>query len=56
MKQGTSLAGRPHARDFSEVLHSMPLLDLRGGRQALRAFFENTWALTELRFSALEQK
>jgi 5-histidylcysteine sulfoxide synthase/putative 4-mercaptohistidine N1-methyltranferase len=32
---------------------SMPLLDIRAGRAALLAYFENTWRLTETLFSAL---
>ncbi len=31
----------------------MPLLDIRAGRAALLAYFENTWRLTETLFSAL---
>ncbi|MDO9519144.1 MAG: 5-histidylcysteine sulfoxide synthase [Pseudohongiella sp.] len=34
-------------------LSSLPLLDIRGGRAALLAYFENTWRLTETLFSAL---
>lgn len=36
--------------------HSLPLLNLNGGRQALLDYFENTWSLTELLFSALSSK
>lgn len=32
---------------------SLPLLHLSGGREAVLAYFENTWALTEQLFSAL---
>lgn len=32
---------------------SLPGLDIRAGRQALLAYFENTWKLTETLFSAL---
>lgn len=33
--------------------HSLPLVNLNGGRAALLAYFENTWALTEQLFSGL---
>ena len=32
---------------------SLPALDVRAGRGALLAYFENTWRLTETLFSAL---
>ncbi len=32
---------------------SLPMVNASGGRQALRAYFENTWRLTETLFSAL---
>lgn len=32
---------------------SLPLVDARAGREALLAYFQNTWALTETLFSAL---
>ncbi|ALO44805.1 5-histidylcysteine sulfoxide synthase [Pseudohongiella spirulinae] len=32
---------------------SLPMLDIRGGRQALLDYFHNTWRLTETLFSAL---
>ncbi|MEX1199057.1 MAG: 5-histidylcysteine sulfoxide synthase [Pseudohongiellaceae bacterium] len=35
------------------VASSLPLLDLRGGREAMLEYFRNTWALTERLFSAL---
>ncbi|MEX2130754.1 MAG: 5-histidylcysteine sulfoxide synthase, partial [Pseudohongiellaceae bacterium] len=35
------------------ALHSLPLLHLDAGRQAMLTYFENTWALTEMLFSAL---
>jgi 5-histidylcysteine sulfoxide synthase/putative 4-mercaptohistidine N1-methyltranferase len=35
------------------VMFSMPQLDIRAGRSALLAYFENTWRLTETLFSAL---
>jgi len=34
-------------------IHSLPLLDLRAGRESILAYFENTWALTETLFSSL---
>jgi len=33
--------------------HSLPQLNLNGGRQAILEYFENTWSLTETLFSAL---
>lgn len=33
--------------------HSLPLLDLRAGRESMLAYFDNTWALSETLFSAL---
>ena len=33
--------------------YSLPLVDARAGREALLAYFQNTWALTETLFSAL---
>lgn len=41
----------PHWPD--RRMASMPLLDIRAGRAALLAYFENTWRLTETLFSAL---
>ncbi len=38
---------------WSGNARSLPLLDLRGGREALLAYFENTWALSETLFSSL---
>lgn len=38
------------------TLRSLPQLNLTGGRAALLAYFENTWSLTELLFSALNCK
>lgn len=34
-------------------LYSLPLLNLEGGRNAVLAYFENTWGLTEQLFSSL---
>ena len=36
--------------------YSLPLVDARAGREALLAYFQNTWALTETLFSALESE
>ena len=45
-----------HSPGHANTLHSLPLLNLRSGRAAIAAYFENTWALTELLFSALNCK
>lgn len=37
----------------ARVLFSLPQLDIRAGREALLAYFDNTWRLTETLFSAL---
>lgn len=37
----------------ADTLRSLPMLNLNAGRDALLAYFENTWALTEMLFSAL---
>lgn len=44
-KQAVSAAATP--------LHSLPLLNLQGGREAVLDYFENTWALTESLFAGL---
>ena len=42
-----------HVKHFEEALHSLPLLNLNAGREAILAYFRNTWSLTELLFSSL---
>ena len=32
---------------------SLPVLDLRGGRDEILRYFQNTWELTEILFSSL---
>jgi len=46
----------PHVKHFQGTLHSLPMLNLNAGRQALLRYFHNTWSLTELLFSALTSK
>ncbi|MFK7865711.1 MAG: DinB family protein, partial [Pseudohongiellaceae bacterium] len=38
---------------LNKSLNSLPLLHLDSGRDAVLAYFENTWSLTELLFSSL---
>lgn len=35
------------------VIHSLPLLNLNASRREIRAYFDNSWALTEVLFSGL---
>ncbi len=46
-------ANRDAAAQQAALPHSLPLLNLNAGRDAILAYFENTWALTEQLFSAL---
>lgn len=38
---------------IQDTAYSLPLLDLRAGRENILVYFQNTWALTETLFSAL---
>ena len=49
-----SSAGSTQQQAASQpTLHSLPMLNLNGGRDAILAYFENTWSLTELLFTSL---
>lgn len=48
-----SKSSKPIAAASTDSLRSLPLLNLTAGRLAILAYFENTWALTEMLFSAL---
>ncbi len=49
-----NLASRQRANGQTDKpLYSLPQLNLNGGRAAVLAYFENTWALTEQLFSSL---
>jgi 5-histidylcysteine sulfoxide synthase/putative 4-mercaptohistidine N1-methyltranferase len=43
----------PQQQVTEKPMYSLPLLNLDGGRAAVLAYFENTWALTEQLFSSL---
>lgn len=52
----TASRSHRHTGEHEKALslpHSLPLLNLNAGREALLAYFENTWALTEQLFTAL---
>lgn len=46
-------ANRSAKQPRSGLPHSLPLLNLNSGREAILEYFENTWALTEQLFSSL---
>lgn len=52
--QQLMLTGPQQEPDWPDrCVYSLPMLDIRAGRAALLAYFENTWRLTETLFSAL---
>ncbi|MEQ8956064.1 MAG: 5-histidylcysteine sulfoxide synthase, partial [Gammaproteobacteria bacterium] len=53
LEQASVAAAANPVSGASKTLHSLPLLRLDGGREQILAYFENTWALTEMLFSGL---